>query len=87
MKDYASALSGRSLPGAEMSTASTTLGPGPAQALMGHYAGMLPNAGQQPGGNGSGMRFELGANAPVTDEQRGIIDMMMSAFNNAPRVR
>lgn len=83
--DYASRLN-RSLPGADMSTASTTLGPGSQQALMGRYAGTLPTAGQQTG-NGSGMRFELGANAPVTDEQRGIIDMMMSAFNNAPRVR
>lgn len=83
--DYASRL--RSLPG--VSTASQTLGPGSASALMGHYAGTLPGVGegQGPGGNGSGMHLQLAGNAPVTDEQRGLIDMMMQAFNAAPRVR
>jgi hypothetical protein len=85
MQDYASRL--RSLPG--VSTASQTLGPGSASALMGPYAGTLPGVGegQGPGGNGSGMRLQLGANAPVDDGQRQIIDLMMSAFSNAPRMK
>ena len=82
--DYASRL--RALPGST-ATASPTLGPGAAQALMGGYGGFLPGAGQQPGGNGSGMQFGLADNAPVTAEQRSIIDTLMSVMNHAPRVR
>lgn len=84
MQDYAAKL--RALPGST-TTASPTLGPGSAQALMGGYASFLPGAGQQPGGNGSGMQFGLADNAPVTDEQRSIIDTLMQVMNRAPRAR
>jgi len=83
MQDYASRL--RSLPGVD--TASQTIGPRSAQALMGPYAGSLPGVGEGTDGNGSGYQLQLADNAPVTPEQRGIIDMMMSAFNNSARVR
>ena len=84
--DYASRLN-RSLPGADMGTASSTLGPGTATALAGPYANLLPNAGQQMGNKSGGFGLTLADNAPVTDEQRAIIDMMMSSFSNAQRVR
>jgi len=87
MQDYASRLN-RSLPGADTGTASSTLGIGTATALMGPYATSLPYAGQQPGDNGGGgFGLTLADNAPVTDEQRAIIDMMMASFSSAPRVR
>lgn len=79
MQDYASAL--------RAPAASSAIGPGTAQALTGPYANFLPGSGQQPTGNGSGMQFGLADNAPVTAEQRSIIDTLMSVMNNAPRVR
>jgi hypothetical protein len=83
MQDYASRLMGMSAP----STASSTIGPGSARALAGNYASYLPDASRQPNGNGSGFRLDLADNAPVTPEQRGIIETLMSVMNNAPRVR
>lgn len=81
MQDYASRL--RSLPGVE--TATSTLGPGSASALMGPYAGALPGAGG--GATGGGYQLGLADNAPLTADQRSIIETMLSAMNNAPRVR
>lgn len=83
MQDYASRL--RTLPGVD--TASQTIGPGSARALLGPYAASLPGAGEGTQGNGSGnYALRLADNAPLTDEQRSIIEMMMQSMNHAPRV-
>ena len=81
--DYASRL--RSLPGA--TTAGQSIGPGTATALMGKYAGALPGTAPGLGGGGGGMQMQMAGNAPIDDGQRAILDTILSAFSNAPRVK
>lgn len=83
MQDYASRLAGMSA----TPMASSTLGPGSSRALVGGYSRYLPTGtvGQQPAG--PSYRLGLADNAPLTDEQRSIIETMLSVVNNAPRVR
>lgn len=77
MMDYASRLNA-------IDTGSRSIAPGTASALAGDYAAFLPGMDGADQGGG-GFNLQLAANAPVTPEQRSIIDLMMSAFNNAPR--
>lgn len=79
MQDYASRLTALAPQGAP------AIGPGTASALVGGYSGLLPGGSETTAS--SGYQMGLADNAPVTAEQRSIIETMLAAMNNAPRVR
>lgn len=83
MQDYASRLSGMSA--APM--ASPTIGAGSSRALVGGYSRYLPTGTVASAGAGPSYRLGLADNAPLDEEQRNIIETMLSVVNNAPRVR
>lgn len=78
--DYASRLKGVPAAGSE------TVGPGVASALAGDYAKYLSGGDDAGYGNDGGYHLMVPEGASVTPEQRAILEMIVTAFNRAPKV-